>query len=309
MAVSLDASYAHLKGELAALLAAFFWAIAATIYARTGARIPVLELNVLKGIVAIGLLLLTLAIAPIPLAQPPIMSVGLLLASGTIGIGIGDTAFLSALKTLGSRRTLLFETLAPPLTAVLGTIFLGERLPAGAWGAIALTLSGIFWVIGERTPAEASVPRDRTVSGLGWAALAAAAQAGGAILSRAALRDSDIDPLWSALLRLVAGTLCALLLLGARRQSLTLLGISCEARRWRTLGTVALAALLGTYLGIWLQQTSFKFASAGIAQTLSATSPLFVLPLAAASGERIGWRAILGAAVALTGVAWLFLAA
>jgi drug/metabolite transporter (DMT)-like permease len=69
---------------------------------------------------------------------------------------------------------------------------------------------------------------------------------------------------------------------------------------------VALAALLGTYLGIWLQQISFKYTPAGIAQALLATSPLFVLPLAAASGDRISWRAILGVLVAIGGI-WLLI--
>ncbi|MFO7089320.1 EamA family transporter, partial [Arthrospira platensis PCC 7345] len=57
-----------------------------------------------------------------------------------------------------------------------------------------------------------------------------------------------------------------------------------------------------------LQQTALKFTAAGIAQTLTSTSPLFVLPIAIAMGDRVSWRAILGALVAIFGVAMLFLA-
>jgi drug/metabolite transporter (DMT)-like permease len=66
-----------------------------------------------------------------------------------------------------------------------------------------------------------------------------------------------------------------------------------------------IAAFLGTYLGIFLQQTSLKYAPAGIAQALSSTSPLFVLPLAMFAGEKVSLRAVLGAAASLVGIGLL----
>lgn len=69
---------------------------------------------------------------------------------------------------------------------------------------------------------------------------------------------------------------------------------------------VAIASFFATYLGIWLQQTALKYTATGIAQALLATSPLFVLPIAAMLGEKITQRAVLGVAIALGGV-WLLL--
>jgi drug/metabolite transporter (DMT)-like permease len=63
---------------------------------------------------------------------------------------------------------------------------------------------------------------------------------------------------------------------------------------------------IGTLLGLWLQQASLRFAPAGIAQTLLATRPLFVLPIAAWMGEAVSVRAILGAALSVAGVGLLF---
>lgn len=65
------------------------------------------------------------------------------------------------------------------------------------------------------------------------------------------------------------------------------------------------AAFLGTYLAIYLQQTALKYSATGIAQALTSTSPLFVLPLAAALGDRVSLRAVGGAVVALVGVGLL----
>lgn len=74
----------------------------------------------------------------------------------------------------------------------------------------------------------------------------------------------------------------------------------------KLLAVIAMTAFASTYLGIWLQQTSLKFAPAGIAQTLNATSPVFVLPIAVWMGEKVSLRAVLGVLVALAGVWLLF---
>jgi len=71
--------------------------------------------------------------------------------------------------------------------------------------------------------------------------------------------------------------------------------------------SILIAAFFSTYLGIWLQQTSLKFSLAGIAQTLLATSPLFVLPIVVFRGETISWRAVLGALIAVGGIGVLFI--
>ena len=222
--------------------------------------------------------------------------------SGVIGIGLGDTAYFAALNSLGARRTLLLETASPPMGALLALIFIGEQLQPLVWSGILLTILGIAWVISERNPVN-----NARVSQLGilWGVLGAIAKATGAVISRFALIQSDISPLESTLIRLLGGTLivlCLLFLPVPMRQS---------KARWqlslRSLIVIALAATASTYLGIWLQQTSLKFAPTGIAQTFLATSPLFILPIVALQGEKISWRAILGVMVSLAGIALMFI--
>jgi len=295
---------AAVTGQLAALAAALLWAVASLAYGRLGQSASPLQLNLLKGLVAIALLGLTLLLVGQPLPATGPLPPALLALSGVLGIGIGDTAFFAALVRLGARRALLLETLAPPLAALLAWGALGEALAAAAWAGIGLTVLGVAWVISERTPA-AVIAREQAKQGIGWGLLAAAAQAGGAVLSRAALAGSALSPLWGALLRLSAGTLLVAGLLGAwqwRRSG------HASRPHWspRFLGAIALTASGSTYLGIWLQQTALKLAPAGIAQTLGATSPLFVLPIAVSLGERVSGRAVLGALVAVGGIALLF---
>ncbi|CDM92545.1 DMT family transporter [Limnospira indica] len=293
-------------GEISALVAALFWAIASVIYANVGTKIPPLGLNLIKGGIAIGLLLLTITFqsgGELPEFSPWVF--GLLPLSGIIGIGIGDTAFFTTLNCLGPRRALLLETLAPPLTALIAFIFLGERLSLTAWGGIFITVLGIAWVITEQAPETLGIPL-RLNRGLVFGSIAALSQSTGAILSHLALTQSGISPLWSTLLRILGGV--AVLLLALPIQRLSPLALVKPLRSRRVLGIIIVATFFGTYLGIWLQQTALKFTAAGIAQTLTSTSPLFVLPIAIAMGETISFRAFLGALVAIFGVAMLFLA-
>ena len=340
------------QGEIAALTAAFLWAAATLMFGRLGRSLSPLVLNIVKGVFAIALILITLLVrswwietTALPTNDLPITAMVYLLLSGGIGIGLGDTAYFAAINALGARRALLLETLAPPMTAVMAWIFLSEQLPFMAIAGILMTLLGVAWVISERVPATDSalakqphIKHSQTgwQTGLSVALLAVFCQASGAVLSRAALVNVAVDPLWSSLLRLLAGMAFMVLLAVLQPRRLgdycpepeskgVALGLSSNENapakkdwrvRWqkslamlrspRLLTGVALAAFFGTYLGIWLQQIALKNTAAGIAQALLATSPLFVLPMAALLGDRISYRSIAGVAIALGGVWLLF---
>ena len=324
------------QGEIAALSAACLWAIASVVYGRLGERIPPLQLNLLKGIVAIALLLLTIvlsgeffpSIAPIPLC--------LILLSGVVGIGFGDTVFFASINSLGARRALLMGTLAPPMTAIGAMIFLQEELNLSAWCGILLTILGVAWVVTERTPegrgtrveggqgssfsSSSSRATTNLWRGIGFGVLAAVANALGALFSRAAFAQSVMNPLWAALLRLSAGVLIVLIFTSAKtvlksllyrlwrllESPLENLVSIAEVRRSRVLIAIIFAAFCGTYLGIWLQQIALKYTAAGVASTLLQTSPVFVIPIGIWLGEKVSWRAIAGVIIAIAGVGLLF---
>ncbi|MDB9313514.1 DMT family transporter [Spirulina sp. CS-785/01] len=288
------------QGEIAALAGAFLWTVAAVIFGQAGVTLSALVLNWLKGVIAIVLLGGTILAtqSPIPPFDP--LPISFLAASGAISIGVGDTAYLACLKELGPRRALLLETLAPPLSGILAFLVLGEKLSGLAWLGIVLTLLGVAWVISERSH-NPITGQNNLKLGLLWAIIAEVGQATGAVLSRAALVNSDIIPLWSTLFRLLGGTLLASLWLWATHREQPI--FTCTRRQ---LWAIGFAAFVGTYLGIWLQQTAFKHSPTGIAQTLLATSPLFVLPFALYLGETVSIRAILGVILALIGISLLF---
>lgn len=293
------------SGELAAIAAALFWAISSFVFKKLGRSIRPTELNLIKGVGAILLLLLmSLFLKETPTALTP-FALMLLLVSGALGIGFGDTMYFEALNSIGPRRTLLISILAPPMTVVLAILFLGEQINPLGWLGVLITLFGVAWVIlGNPNKEE---PQKVLRMGVFFAFLSALAQAIGSVMSRWALTQTPVSAVQSAILRLLAGIIfLGLWMLIGRQKPVEWLK---ETKNNTGLfGILALGILLGAFLPLWLQQISFKNTEVGIAQTLLATSPLFVLILAALRKEKLALREIIGMVIAVAGIAVLFLA-
>ena len=296
------------QGEFFALSAAFLWSISAILFERLGKKIRPIEMNLLKGIFAAILLTATLFLLREPVTRIHPFGLGVLIISGAVGIGLGDTAYFEALKNLGARQAVLLGTLAPPMTALLALVFLGESLRTTAWLGIFVTVVGVAWVISEQRTngvLNANTGAERNVkTGVLFGILAAFSQASGLVLSRYAFSFTTVSALQSAILRLTAGAVVLYIWIKYKKQPLG--AWRKNPRPWRTWLMILLVSFVGTYVCIWLQQLAVQHSPAGIAQTLLATSPLFILPIAAIRGEKLTLRAVLGAGVSLFGVMLLF---
>jgi drug/metabolite transporter (DMT)-like permease len=286
-------------GELAALTAAAIWAVSAALYSQVGKTVSPLLLNLSKGILAIGYLLATMLLTgeKFTIAAQQWWP---LLISGWIGIALGDTAFFMALNAIGARLTLLINILSPVLTAILASLYLQEQLSGWSYGGIVIVIIGIAGVITERTQ-QTSSPQHYW-QGIGWALLSALANSIASICSRQAMLTGDLSPTFTTLIRLVAGTGGILMLLMFSPPSQRAINI-WNRPLW---GKLAIIAFFSTYVGISLQQTALKYSAAGIAQTVGATSPLFVLVFDWGRGEKISWRSIVFAVMAIGGMSLLF---
>ncbi len=290
-------------GELAALAAAVVWAVASVLFSLLGRTVSGLTMNALKCAVALVLFLPTLLWLEGAFWPPAIegSAMGWLALSGLVGLTIGDTAYFSSLIRLGPRKALMMTSLTPPITAVLGWLFVGEPLTGVIVIGMALTLAGVVWVIRERTPGADGQARGVDRLGVLLGVIGCICQAVGSALTKYAAADATA--LGVSVVRLVFGTLGLLLVLFAMGK---LKNLIVPMKQPRSAGLLCLATFLGTYLGIWLMNAGLLGANIGVAATLNSTSPIFVLPIAALFlGEKISARAIVGAVVAVAGVALL----
>ncbi|MEM9559932.1 MAG: DMT family transporter [Planctomycetota bacterium] len=308
---------APLVGEAAGLGTACLWVVTSLCFAAAGKRLGVSTLNLLRLLIAIVLLATTLRLTsgswwPSPLTDQQLV---LLAISGVVGLAIGDQALFTAFVDIGPRLSLLLMTTAPIIAALLGWGFLGEQLTPLTLVGIAVTVSGVAWVIAERPATGADVVRHpHHTRGVILALIGAACQAAGLMLSKAGMGHLDpsvprVDPLAGTLVRAVFGVAAlALVILALGKRMPRERNERIKDQRTKGLTFAFMGAVFGPYLGVWLSLVAADNLPVGVAQTLMSLTPVLILPVAAfALKERISVRAVIGAVVAVAGVALLFL--
>jgi drug/metabolite transporter (DMT)-like permease len=299
---------AHL-GELAALTTAVCWAGSSLAFTRAGRRIGALALNLIRlGLALVFSALLGLLMRGLPLpTDASAEQWGWLSLSGLVGFVFGDLCLFRAFVLLGPRIAMLLMATAPPMTAVLGWLLLGETLSPIAIAGMALTLAGIAWVLAARPaevpPAAGQEPKGMSLRTGVWLGLGGAlGQAGGLVLSKHGM--GGYDAFAATQVRILAG-------IAGFAAVYTAVGFwptfRAALRDRIAVGQAALGALLGPFIGVSLSLVAVQNTDTGIAASIMATTPLLVIPLSATiDREKIRWPDLAGAVLAILGVALLF---
>ncbi len=303
---------------VAALTAALCWTVATLLWHRLPSTWSARQLNLGKTLLAFLLQLPLLVLAPWPPA--PGGALLLLALSGVVGIAWGDSLFFSALRRLGTRRSLTVTAGAPAVTALGGLVVLGEHPGATQWLGIGLISLSVVLVARQRPPDPSGgpgTPKGVPWMGLGLALAAMACGSAGALLSRVALRSGDVPALLAATVRLGGASLALTPVWAELGGWATLRSLAARPfrhghfprRGWLSAGwsrgrwpTLLVATLLGTSLGIILQQLALTGLPGGLAVALLSTSPVMALPLAHLEGDRPGAIGLLAALAAVAGV-------
>ena len=162
---------------------------------------------------------------------------------------------------------------------------------------IILTIAGVAFVIDARSA------EGEKLLGKGGYLLAAGSAVCQALGNLGTKLGGQHAPLELGVVRITVGAAGLLVLMACLRPIVAIFEPLKDAK---VFGYVLIATLLGTYLGIWLQVAGL-YAPAGIAATLSSTSPIFVLPLAAVwLGDSMNARSVGAALLATCGMALLF---
>ncbi|MCU0828331.1 MAG: DMT family transporter [Tabrizicola sp.] len=289
--------------ELAALGTATCWAATGLIASDAIRALGAFHFNLIRQV------FVTLILGGVVLASGTLMLPGweglvVLAVSGVVGILLGDTLNFAAVGRLGPRRAGAVFALNAPMAAVLGWLVLGERLGAQAWAGVAVTVAGVALAILGR-PASGAHRLEQVWGGLGVGVLfglgAALGQAAGTLIARPWMAGG-LDPYVGSLIRvgasgLAMGVLATLPFAPPRPRQLPR----------KVLVLTAATALIGLLLGMTLFLFALKGSQTGIIATLSATSPVIILPLLwLRTGQRPTLTSWAGAALAVMGLALIF---
>lgn len=316
-------------GELAALATAGCWVGSILAFEAAGRRVGSLSVNLLRLILAIGMGALAgwlLRGMALPLDATPHAWLWLSV-SGLVGFTFGDLCLFRAFVLVGSRISALLMSLAPPLTALIGWALLGEVLSGMDLLGMGVTLLGVGLAVVERTRTAASgsagpVAAGSTAREAGAAAVTpphggrlsplglllgvvgALGQAAGLVLSK--LGMGSYDAFAATQIRVLAGTAgfaVVFTVLGRWRR------LARATTDRRALGYTTLGAFFGPFLGVSMSLVAVRYTLTGVAASIMATTPILIIPVVVLLGrEKVGPGGWLGAALAVGGVAILFLA-
>ena len=285
---------------LAALAAALCWTLATLLWRRIPLTLSATQLNLCKTLLAFFLQLPLLALVQWPAGQEkPLLILAL---SGVVGIAAGDSLFFGALRRLGTQRSLTLMAGGPALTAIAGLVALGEQPRPPQWLGIGLICLAVGLVAGQRPQPGPLAATPLPWTGLTLALAAMACGSAGALLARSALRSGEVPALLAASVRLGGATVVlapALAQLGGWPPRPSLPPVPRQNLPWPSL---VVATLLGTSLGILLQQMALAGLPGGLAVALLSTSPVMALPFARLEGDRPGRRGLVAALAATVGV-------
>ena len=262
-------------GIFSALGASLSWTYACFIWRSQTNYFRPLDINLLKNLIAF------IFFSPAIITLQNIVEYKfliLLLLSGVIGIGLGDTFYLKSLKLIGTRKTLSIEALSPILAAFSGGIFINENLSIKTWIGIVIVSISLTIILKNKTNL---IDKNYNFSANYFAYknyiysfLSISCAVIGALLSRYVFLETNLNPLQTTEIRLL-GSIIFLIIISRFK-------VNFFTKQLNTTGKIKfiLSILLGTNIGIYLQQLVFQNLPLGIGWTLLSTSPIFSLFLA-----------------------------
>jgi drug/metabolite transporter (DMT)-like permease len=293
-------------GELASLATSVSFSFGSTFFTLGGRRVGSLVLNRIRLLLAIFFLSITHWVflgSPIPFQAEPDRWFWLGL-SGIVGLVIGDFFLFQAFVWIGPRLSMLMMSLAPVFAAVEAWIFLGETVSLAQIGGIIITLIGIGWVVMGRSPRKNQTDKNY-VRGILYGLGGAMGQASGLVLAKSGL-GGDFSPISANLIRMITAGILLWLITFILGEAKTTVEKVFNDRRGSLY--ILIGALAGPVVGVSFSMLAVQHVDVGIASTLMALPPVFLLPISYfVFKERYGWGAVVGTLLAIAGVGIIFL--
>jgi drug/metabolite transporter (DMT)-like permease len=298
-------------GEIAALLTAVFWTVTALSFEAASKKIGSLAVNLLRLIVGFAFLSVFAyfyrgMIFPVDAGLRTWLW---LILSGLIGFVFGDLCLFQAFVVIGARISMLIMALAPPITALVSWIILGETLTLWNFIGMVVTITGIAIVVLTRDGEDAvNGVRGRLKFNFpAWGLLlafgGAVGQATGLVLSKLGMKD--YDPFASSQIRVMAGIVgfsVIVTIMGQWRE------LSKATRLRKPMLQLSTGAFFGPFLGVSFSLLAIQHANMGVAATLMAIVPILIIPPSVImKKEKVTVKEIIGAVVAVAGIALLFI--
>jgi drug/metabolite transporter, DME family len=300
---------AVLLGELAALGAAVCWAVAPILYRRALFSASPMSANIVRCATNAAVMLVLLfglgwagAFARLPLEV-----VLLTVVSGLIGLGLGDTLYLYALKSVGVSRAVPLAATYPLFSLLWFTALLGQPLAwTAAVGAVVILL-GIWLLSRERGDSTVHFTGKIALTGVVLSLLTAVVWSVSISMMDVVVSMpgvSTLDANYAVVTMRIAAMAVFLLMLSPLLDK----GKGFLKLKRRTVIELCVGGLIANALGWLLMNYSFLNILEAQAVPISSTTSLFsAFAGFALFHEKFSLSNVLGAAVVVAGVMLIFI--
>ena len=228
--------------------------------------------------------------------------------SGLVGLSIGDFMGFTGLRILGARRQSVVMTTAPAAAAIGAWLLLDETLSFVGILGMALSIGGVMWSLAGTHERKAvhSEGFGTFTTGVLLAFGGALCQGFGLVLAKMGMvgQGAEVSAVHATFMRMGVAFFGAYLVDYVRRDRVRPMKEAFATRKGTN--TILLATVLGPVVGVSLSLYAAREIGVAVAQTIFSLIPLVVMSLAAIQGhERLRLRPILGAVIAVVGVAIL----
>ncbi|MGF7139319.1 DMT family transporter [Roseimarinus sediminis] len=292
-------------GELAGLATAVCWTATAMSFQVASRRIGSVSVNLIRLVLAF---LFYVAYTKIFMNQwlpfdAPLKAWIYLSISGVIGFVLGDFFLFKSYEFISSKISMLIMTMAPPIAALLGWFMMGEGFSWLNSLGMTLVILGVSIVILKKDVENGIKKRRYPLKGILFAFVGAVGQGVGAVFSKIGM--GDYDPFAASQIRVITGIAgFAIMITLMKRWKMVNAGI----RNKQASKALLIGSFFGPFLGVSLGMVAFQHTSVGIASTLMATVPVFILlPSHLILKEKLTLNEALGALLAVAGIAVFFL--
>ena len=299
-------------GEIAALATAFCWSITSYAFTNASRRVGAIQVNIDRMAFASIILFLIISVFGISLTLS-FNQISNLVISGILGLVLGDSFLFKSFQLIGARLGIIIMAAVPVLSAILAFFFLNEIISYLGMFGMLLTIAGILFVVLEKKSAiEKNLPMNKI--GIFYGFLGALGQATGLIFAKFAFLENlaedgqggELNGFAASFIRLFSASLIILPLAATFRRYKN--PINIYSKDSYSAKVILIGTVFGPVLGITGSLIAIAYAKVGIASTLMATMPIIMLPIARFYfKEKLDWKAIIGAFVAVVGAAIIFL--
>lgn len=236
-----------------------------------------------------------------------------LVISGILGLVLGDSFLFKSFQLIGARLGIIIMAAVPVLSAILAYFFLNEIISFLGMCGMILTITGILIVMMEKK----NNGTDKIVfnkRGFFYGFLGALGQASGLIFAKFAFLENpaldgqggELNGFAASFIRLFSASIIILPVASAFRIYKN--PSSVYSKDSYSAKVILIGTVFGPVLGITFSLVAIEYAKVGIASTLMATMPIIMLPISRFYfKEKLDWKAIVGAFVAVIGAAIIFL--